>query len=256
MTDRAPSTIEPGTAVAGRIDGTAPFEPVTRETLSAQIRDQLYDRIRRGVLGPGDRVPSERVLSEQFQVARTSVREAMQGLLSMGLIERRGNRSFVVERLPDVTIGDRDDRTEFIHQLFETRRLLEVPIIELAAQRAADDERAEIEALAARFTGDASLEEFRELDRAFHSAIARACHNPLLVEVYGKVLARLFHSEEIAALLSDEVNRTEVDDIIDVAAVQHAALARAVASGDAAAAAREGAAHLATIERRMIDRLV
>jgi DNA-binding FadR family transcriptional regulator len=74
--------------------------------------------------------------------------------------------------------------------------------------------------------------------------------------VYGKVLARLFHSEEIAALLSDEVNRTEVDDIIDVAAVQHAALARAVASGDAAAAAREGAAHLATIERRMIDRLV
>jgi GntR family transcriptional repressor for pyruvate dehydrogenase complex len=219
----------------------ASFEPVTRETLSAQIRDQLLDRILSGALEPGDRVPSERDLSEQFQVARTSVREAMQGLLSMGVIERRGNRSYVVEHLPDVTIDESADRTEFIRQLFETRRLLEVPIIELAAERASDVERREIADLGDRFTAGIDLVEFRELDRAFHTMIARACQNPLLVEVYGKVLARLFHSEEIAALLSDEANR---------------ALAAAVASGDVEAAAREGTAHLAAVERRMIDRLV
>ena len=45
-------------------------------------------------------IPSERDLAEQFRVARTSVREAIQGLLSLGVIERRGNRSFVVEHLP------------------------------------------------------------------------------------------------------------------------------------------------------------
>ncbi len=232
------------------------FEPVTRATLSAQIRDRLLDRIVSGALAPGERVPSERDLSEQFQVARTSVREAMQGLLSMGVIERRGNRSFVAEHLPDVSFDPHADRKEFIRQLFGTRRLLEVPIIELAAERASDDERAEISELADRFTDDISLDEFRELDRAFHSTIARACGNPLLVEVYGKVLGRLFHSEEISSLLSDDANRTEVGTIIEVALDQHRALATAVAEGDVAAASREGAAHLAAIERRMIDRLV
>jgi GntR family transcriptional repressor for pyruvate dehydrogenase complex len=249
------STAQPG-ADSSKRNAPVAFEPVTRETLSAQIRDQLHDRIRSGALEPGDRVPSERALSEQFQVARTSVREAMQGLLSMGLIERRGNRSYVVEHLPEVMIVERDDRVEFIGQLFETRTLLEVPLIELAAERASEADRAEISRLADRSAGDVSLQEFRELDHAFHSAIARACKNPLLVEVYGKVLARLFRSAEIEALLSDDANRLEVGHIIDEATAQHVSLARAIAAGDRELAAKEGAAHLASIERSMIDRLV
>jgi len=233
-----------------------PFEPVTRETLSSQIRDQLLQRIINGVLAPGARVPSERDLSEQFGVARTSVREAMQGLLSLGVIERRGNRSFVVEHLPDVNFDQLDDRKEVVRQLFETRRLLEVPIIGLAAERASSDQRAEIRALAARFSSEMNLAEFRELDQAFHSLIARACANPLLVEVYGKVMARLFRSEDIEAMLSSDANQVEVRRIVQQAAEQHAALASAVATGDVDAAVTEGTAHLASVERGMIDRLI
>ena len=59
----------------------------------------------------------------------------MQGLLSIGVVERRGNRSYVVERLPDVSFDEVDDRKEFVRQLFETRRFLELPIIELATER-------------------------------------------------------------------------------------------------------------------------
>lgn len=232
------------------------FEPITRETLSAQIRDQLLERILNGSMEPGARVPSERALSEQFKVARTSVREAMQGLLSLGVIERRGNRSFVVERLPDVSFDPVDDRKEFVRQLFETRRLLELPIIELAAIRADDAEHDGIRALAAQFRSDMALQEFRTLDQEFHSLIARACGNPLLVEVYNKVLARLFRSEGIESLLSDDANRAEVRRIVGDSAAQHAALARAVASGDVEAALAEGTAHLAAVERGMIDRLV
>lgn len=232
------------------------FEPVTRETLSSQIRDQLLSRIVNGTLAPGARVPSERDLSEQFGVARTSVREAMQGLLSLGVIERRGNRSFVAEHLPDVNFDRLDDRKEIVRQLFETRRLLEVPIIGLAAERATDEQRADIRELAARFTGDMDLPLFRELDQAFHSMIARACANPLLVEVYGKVMARLFRSEDIAALLSSDANQTEVRRIVGQAAEQHAALANAVATGDVERAIAEGTAHLASVESGMIDRLV
>ena len=238
-----------------RIDAIS-FDPINRETLSAQIRDQLLERITSGTMEPGARVPSERALSEQFRVARTSVREALQGLISLGLIERRGNRSFVVERLPDVSFDPVDDRKEFVRQLFETRRLLELPIIELAAQRANDAERADIRALANRFDPDMSLAEFRRLDHEFHALIARACANPLLVEVYNKVLARLFRSEGIESLLSDDANRAEVRRIVSDAAAQHGALAIAVASGNVEAARAEGTAHLAAVERGMIDRLV
>jgi GntR family transcriptional repressor for pyruvate dehydrogenase complex len=231
------------------------FRPVARATLSAQIRDQLLRRILDGQLEPGARVPSERDLSERFGVARTSVREAMQGLLSLGVIERKGNRVFVVEHLPDVNFDRLDDRKEVVRQLFETRRLLEVPIIGLAAERATDEQRAEIRELAERFSADMDLPLFRQLDHAFHSLIARACANPLLVEVYGKVIARLCRSEDIEALLSSDANQVEVRRIVGQAAEQHAALASAVAAGDSAAAVAEGTAHLASVERGMIDRL-
>lgn len=232
------------------------FEPVTRETISAQIRDQLLERIRSGELEAGARVPSERDLSEQFQVARTSVREAMQGLLSLGVIERRGNRSYVAERLPDVRFDQVDDRKEFVRQLFETRRALELPIIELAATRADDQQRAAVSELAGRFRPGMPLAEFRELDRAFHATIARASCNPLLVEVYDKVMGRLFRSQSVESLLTDGVNRDEVDRIIDESIRHHEVIARAIADGDAAAAVAEGTRHLGAVEQGMIGRLV
>jgi GntR family transcriptional regulator, transcriptional repressor for pyruvate dehydrogenase complex len=232
------------------------FAPLTRETLSSQIRDRLLQRIASGELEPGARVPSERALSEQFQVARTSVREAMQGLLSLGVIERRGNRSYVAEKLPDVSIDRVDDRKEFVRQLFETRRALELPIMQLAAERATPAQRAEIAELADRFRVGMPLAEFRELDRAFHSAIARACGNPLLVEVYGKVLARLFRSSAIDSLLSDDANRTEVDRIVAQSTEHHGAIAAALAAADGTGVVDAGTKHLGAVEQGMIDRLV
>lgn len=237
-------------------DSTYGFAKITRETLSSQIREQLLQRITDGRLAPGARVPSERDLSEQFGVARTSVREAMQGLISMGVVERRGNRSYVVEHLPDVNFDEIDGRKEFVRQLFETRRLLELPMIGLAAERATDAQRAEIRELAGQFRADMELERFRPLDHHFHSVIARACGNPLLVEVHGKVMTRLFHSDEIGEMLSSDLNRDAVDTIVADATAQHADLAKAIADGDADAAMQRGTEHLAAVERSMIDRLV
>src|SRR6056297_3920013 len=129
------------------------FEPVERRTVAEEIRERLLGSILAGDLAPGTRLPSERVLCDDFGVARTSVREAIQGLVSIGAIERRGNRAFVVEHLPDVEVStaDHDDRKEFVRRLFETRRVIEIPIGELTACRATEAERAEILRLAEAF---------------------------------------------------------------------------------------------------------
>jgi GntR family transcriptional repressor for pyruvate dehydrogenase complex len=234
---------------------TPSFEPISRETVSGQIRFQLLHRMTIGDLAPGSRMPSERVLAEQFAVARTSVREAMQGLVSMGVVERRGNRSYVAEHLPDVQVEQRAAHTSFVADLFETRRLLEVPIFELAAARADDDARANVTELARRFDQDLELDEFRRLDRAFHTTIAASCGNPLLIELYGKVLDRLFRSHEFDSLLRAEQNRPEVERIIARSAAAHRAIAKAFASADSNGCRAEAIHHLDEVEHSMVSDL-
>ena len=120
-------------------------------------------------------LPSERTLCEDFGVARTSVREAIHGLISLGIFEKRGNRLYVAEQLPGLAIDGQDTRKRRVEELFEVRRLVEMPIARLAACRASAADRAEIKAVAARFSSQMPLSEFRSADRAFHWAVARAC---------------------------------------------------------------------------------
>ena len=237
---------------------STPFAPVKRRTVSAEIRAQLMEAIRSGTMQPGSAVPAERQLCEQFGVARTSVREAIQGLTASGYLERRGNRPVVVERLPEMRLdGDvasTDDRKVLVRQLFEVRRTIEPAMTGLAAQRATTDERDGIAALAARSTDE--LDEFRSTDRAFHTTIASACGNPLLQEVYAKTLGALFGSGELASLLYAEVNRTEVGEIISSSTAAHRAIAAAVVGGRRKQTIDAVQAHLDDVERRMIERLL
>jgi len=223
--------------------------------VSTQIREQLLQRITTGELAPGARIPSERELSEQFQVARTSVREAIQGLLSVGVIERRGNRTCVAEHLPEVTVDRGDQRKSFVTELFETRRVLEGPIFALATERSDEEGRAAVASLMARFDDDLGIDEFRRLDREFHTTIASRCGNPLLIELYGKVLDQLFRSHDFDALLRDEQNRPEVTRIVASAIDDHRRIAAAFEVGDAGLMAGLATRHIDSIEHAMVDDL-
>ncbi len=226
-----------------------------RRTVSTQIREQLLQRITTGELAPGARVPSERELSDQFQVARTSVREAIQGLLSLGVIERRGNRTCVSEHMPEVSVERGDNRKTFVRELFETRRVLEAPIFSLAAERADDSDRELISALLRRFDDDLEIDEFRKLDREFHTTIASLCGNPLLIELYGKVLDQLFRSHDFDAILSDEQNRPEVRKLVVDAIAGHRSIVGAFVAANGEQMAVAVTAHLATVEHSIVDDL-
>ena len=168
---------------------STPFGPVERRTVADEIRERITDSIRSGELQAGQRLPAERQLCEQFQVARTSVREAIQGLVSVGYLERRGNRPYVAERLPEVDLDD-DGRKRTVRELFETRRVIELQLAELACERATPAQRDRISEIADGFRSDLPLDDFRRQDQAFHSAIAEACGNSLLTELYSKVCTR------------------------------------------------------------------
>jgi DNA-binding FadR family transcriptional regulator len=236
-------------------EATLRFEPIARRTISEEIRDVLVDKIRNGELAPGTQLPSERELCDQFGVARTSVREAVQGLVTLGLLEKRGNRSHVVEHLPDVNF-DTDKRKKRVRELFEVRQVVEVPIARIASRRATDAQRREILELAEGFTEDLALDEFRRRDRAFHTAIARACGNEVLAELHSKVLDTLFHSGEFDELLNADKNRRAVRDLIRDACKGHRAIAHSIADGDLSEAVTAAERHLDAVEHQMISKMV
>jgi GntR family transcriptional regulator, transcriptional repressor for pyruvate dehydrogenase complex len=97
--------------------------------------------------------------------------------------------------------------------------------------------------------------EFRRLDREFHTTITAACGNPLLIELYGKVLDQLFRSMEFFTLLSAESNQPEVVQIIADSCVAHRRIADAFSTGDALAVRVAIESHLDSVEQSMVDDL-
>ena len=232
------------------------FGPVDRRTVSHEVRDRLYEAIRSGALTPGAALPSERSLCDDFGVARTSVREAIQGLVGLGLLERRGNRTHVSELLPELPVAVSDTRKVKVHELFEVREAIEVPMVRLTAARATDAQRDEIAELAAQFSPQMDVQEFRAMDRAFHWKLASACGNELLAELYGKVLDRLFHSTDFTSLLTARVNLKAVKVIVRDSCTAHRSIADAIlrrSPHDVTAAVE---AHLDQVENQLIARLI
>src|SRR4051794_12810895 len=118
------------TTTAESSAGAVHFAPLGRRTLPDEIRARLIESIDGGRLRPGQVLPAERTLCAEFNVARTSVREAIQALVSLGYLERRGNRAYVAEGLPEVVVPV-DGRKTKVRDLFETRRVIELPMAEL-----------------------------------------------------------------------------------------------------------------------------
>jgi GntR family transcriptional repressor for pyruvate dehydrogenase complex len=229
------------------------FDPITRRTLSEEVREALHERIRSGEMSPGSQLPSERSLCEQFAVARTSVREAIQGLVSLGVIERRGNRSYVAELLPGVGLADARKRS--VTDIFEVRRLVEVPMAELAACRATEEHRRRIAGIAKSFKSSMSLDEFRAADHQFHESVAAACGNPSLAELYGKVLDTLFKSTDFDSLLTASQNESVVRRVIRDATKAHRDIASALVAGDVEAVRKAAEKHLEQVEALMVAQM-
>ena len=90
----------------------------------------------------------------------------------------------------------------------------------------------------------------------FHAAIAAACGNPLLAELYGRVLRALFESPAFASLLYTQANREKVNQIISASAEGHRKIAEAILANDEKRAALMAGDHLAEVERRMLSQLI
>jgi GntR family transcriptional repressor for pyruvate dehydrogenase complex len=176
--------------------------PIKSTRIYEEIVRQVKAMIAEGRLTSGDRLPPERELAEKFLVSRTSVREALRALESLGLVEiRPGEGTFIrqvsVDRLIEPLALVMVSQRESIAELFEARRLIEPAVAALAARRATPDEIQEMERIleeqgrevAAGRTGIAQ-------DARFHAAIGRAAHNEAITRIAHAVMDLLTQSRE------------------------------------------------------------
>ncbi len=104
-----------------------------------------------------------------------------------------------------------------------------------------------------RFDPAMAIADFRRLDREFHATVAAACGNPLLLELYTKVLDRLFRSEVFDSLLGSVSNRPQRQTIIAESVEHDRRIAAAFAAADTDTMISAARAHLAAVEQRMVE---
>lgn len=229
------------------------LQPPRKERLADRLYGQILQQIVAGTLKEGARLPSEQDICRAFGVSRPTVREALTRLHADGLVaSRQGSGSFVLRRPPDglTRLAEGADIAGMLRCL-EVRIGLEGQAAALAARRrsAADLDRidAALRALGDRFTDGTTP---AAADFAFHLAIAAASGNLLFAEMLRTLAGTISQTMAVALSITQAGSQERARRVLD----EHAAIAEAVARGDAEAADLAMRYHLHRSRQRVTDR--
>lgn len=213
------------------------------DRLSIDLERLILD----GTLEPGERLPSERVLSELLGVSRVSVRQALKELENHGLIDRKPGRGTIVlapgsgaadaASAVSQALGDKGKDSTLNH-IMELRAILEPPIARMTAGRATSRDIRQLEELVIEMETDVSTSRYVELDKAFHQTIAQYTHNPLLALLNEEIMTLSAPSRTQA--LQSKTRRA-------ASSAAHRRIYEAIAAGDGVLAERAALDHVLAV---------
>ena len=235
-----------------------PFVQIAPEKISQSVVRQIEQLILRGILRPGERLPSEREMAERMGVSRPSLRDAIADLAGRGLLSSRpGSGVFVAEVLgsafsPALTeLFATHDEAVFDYIAF--RRDMEGMAADRAARLGSATDLRVIDTIfrkmeAAHQKRDPSDE--AQLDAEFHMAIIEASHNVIMLHMMRSIFELLRQGVFYYRLVMFR-NRMTRDQLLD----QHLAINTAIQARDPEAARAAVVSHLAYVEAAYSDQL-
>jgi GntR family transcriptional regulator, transcriptional repressor for pyruvate dehydrogenase complex len=219
------------------------IETITIDNPVDKIIKQLKDLISNGQIKPGDRLPAERILAENFGVGRSHIREAILKLEFYGLLKTNPQSGTYVAgfsiKIMDSIFADiikfnTDDFASFI----ESRYYLEIDAARLAAERRTDDDIIQLKDALAEFDLRINQGNFAaEEDMLFHIKLAEAAKNPVLESM---LIILIPHLIKIKDILDKDICHER-----SITLQQHHRILDAVIAKDAEAAAKAMQDHLA-----------
>ncbi|MCG6901663.1 MAG: FCD domain-containing protein [Rhodobacter sp.] len=233
-----------------------PFHKVQPEKLSHSVVRQIELLILRGILRPGERLPSERELSERLGVSRPSLREAVSELQTRGLLDTRAGAGIYVADVLGSAFSPALTRLfashdEAVFDYIAFRRDMEGLAAERAARLASDTDLQVIDAIFRKMEAVHSKRNPADeaaFDAEFHLSIIEASHNVIMLHMmrsmYQLLREGVFYNRQIMFK-----QRTRRSDLLD----QHRAINIALQSRDAAHARAAVEAHLNYVEEALTN---
>jgi len=224
------------------------FGPFDDDVLPKQIVDRLLTLIKENKLRPGDKLPPERELAATMAIGRPSVREALQALSIMNIIEIRQGSGAYVSSLEPADLVEHLDFIFYLHDialidLIGARRIVEVGAVSLATERITGPEIEELECCLeqmAETIGDPKA--FALLEFELHKQLGQASHNPFLARCMETLAQMSLGSQECLA---------ELLGVAEESLLDHGAIIVALKSGDPEAARQATLCYLDGVETKL-----
>lgn len=217
-----------------------------RKTLTSQVVDYILALIKNGDVKPGDRLPTETELTQTLGISRTCVREAMKSLESLGLVSiRQRIGATVLEPSPSSLLNSEHlslmVQSHQAEDLLEFRKIIEVGLASLAAEKARDEDIAALRAALDKYRAELAGEGVDcNTDMSFHTALAVASRNTMATMVWQML------SERLAQVLQRTIS---VPNVCEETLKDHEVIFRAVKSRNPRKAREAMRAHLENAER-------
>ena len=215
-------------------------EAIFRIKLYEDVANRLQERIRTEQWRAGERLPPETELAKEFDVSRSTVREAIRSLQIAGLIRSKaGSGTYVAQNAPMILqtrelagiMGDR----EHLRDLVQTRYILEPQMAALAAKQATEEEKLHLRFLVERMAQKKERFGLMTAGHEFHMELARMSHNVVLEGFYQSAAGQL-RSMRVLESLTQEIYLAGIEE--------HGMIAQAVIEGNAEEAKRLMKLHL------------
>lgn len=218
--------------------------------MAAPLTEAAIERVRSliisGRLVPGERLPAEAELSTELGVSRSSLREAVRGLVTAGVLDvRRGDGTYVTSLTPHLLLTGIGAAVELMQEdsildLLESRRLIEPSVTGLAAARASAEQRAEMAEHISLMAAASAHEDLIRHDTDFHAAVARASHNPVLASVLTGISSGTVRTRVWRGIIDADANHRTVEE--------HRAILAAIEAGDTALAEAAALVHVSSVQ--------
>jgi len=174
------------------------FKIIKRESTLEVIVQQIKDQIKKGILKPGEKLPSERKLADLLRVSRASIREAIQALAFSGYLEViQGKGTYILEiatQYDEIVKFFSEFSNYSLDYLMEARIMLEGEFARLAALNASPEEIDVIERIFNEIAKSKDINSFVVKDLKFHLTIAKATHNPIMNGIM-KIIVEMLYKE-------------------------------------------------------------
>ncbi len=219
------------------------FKPVKPRRLSDGAVEQIQKLVSDGSLAAGAKLPPERELMELLSVSRTSLREAIRTLETMGVLRVAPGRGTYVAERPVTTLSDDwfhwllGHRQEVV-QVLEVHEALEVKVAELAASRATDTDVSQLERALTAMKKAVEQQDHEALvaaDSEFHRIIREVSGNQIIAQILNDLEDHVLDARRAIMALPSRVARVVVD---------HQAIFDSIEARDAAAANRTALDHV------------